>query len=233
MKQQLSILALVFSVFFSAFGFSQGSSAIFFSENGALFYLYLNNQLQNEIPQSQVKVENLILKDYQVTVEFKDITKDRVRTDLKIKQGRESVFVVFQENSGYSIDLYSKAKKGMYSPSQNEVIIERAGYKGKLSCPIAISDEEFSSMLETVANTDYPDAKLDLSKEIVSSNCITVNQLHQLMGSIDYEPEKIELAKFAYSYVFDRDNYINLADLFEYPDSKKEITNWIKLNIEK
>lgn len=233
MKRLLSILALISSIVAANSTIAQDATAVFFSESGDLFYLYMNNQLQNEVPLSQVKVDNLILKDYQVTVEFKDITKDRVRTDLKIKQGRESVFVVYQEKESFTIDLYSKAKRGMYSPSQTEVEIVRNGYEGRLGCPEVVSDDLFNQKLQLVENSDYPQEKLSLAKEIVTGNCISVDQLHKIMEAIDYEPEKIELAKYAFSFVFDRDNYINLADLFEYQGSKKEISDWIKVNIEK
>jgi len=205
------------------------TQVVFFTESGEPFYLYMNNQLQNRAPQTQVRVSNLVLKDYQVSIEFKDITKPIIRDDLKIKHGKETVYVIFQDKGTWEWDLYTKAKRGMYSPQTAPVsVAPYANYQGAVSCPTPMSKSAFEAALQDVEKQEFTQAREETSRQLLTTQCITVDQLRQLLKTIDYEADRTKLAKFAYSYVFDRENYYQLGDVFTYPQTLEEIQQYIQ-----
>lgn len=207
---------------------AQETKAVFFSENGASFSIYMNGQLMNDYPMNQVKVNNLILKDYQFKLVWQDIALPNIETILKVKSGRENVYVIYEDKGKMEVDLYAKAKKGMYSPVTSVPPAQRNGYEGSLGCRKALSNTDFESKLIEFNNLDYPADRISFVRRSLQDNCITVKQLKQLLAKVDYESDKVELAKFGYSYIFDRDNYSSLADLFEYPGAYDEIQSYIK-----
>lgn len=207
---------------------AQKTKAVFFSENGMPFSIFMNGQLMNDYPMNQVKVNNLILKDYQFKLVWQDITMPNIETILKVKSGRENVFVVFEEKGKIQVDLYAKAKKGMYSPASVILPAERNGYEGRLGCRKAISEAEFNTKLSELDDIKYPTDQVSFIKRSLQDQCFTVNQFKLFLSKIDYESDKVDLAKFGYSFIFDRGNYSSLADLFEYPGAFDEIEKHIE-----
>lgn len=211
--------------------YAQETRILVFSENGEPFYLYMNNQLQNKLPQKQVSVGNLVLKDYQITIEFQDIHKQKIRKDLRVKTGREEVYVVYSENGNYVLDYYTKAKKGMYSPSfSSPVLQELEMYQGKYGCAKPLSDELFNNHKNKVEQQVFEDAKYQASLNLIQTTCISSTQLGKLAILIEFETERLELLKKAYSYIYDRNNILNLSELFTFPESMNELKKHIHLH---
>jgi len=210
---------------------AQGTKAVFFSEDSKPFSVYLNGKLMNEYPMNQVTANQLVLKDYQFKLIWKDITQQKVETIIKVKQGRENVFVIYEEKGEMKIDLYGKAKRGMYSPAESIAPAERNGYSGALGCPRALSNNQYQEKTAEFNNLDYPADRMSFVKRVLQEQCLTVAQLKGLLTKVDYESDRVELAKFGYSYVFDRDNYSSLSDLFEYPGAYDEIQKYIEAQL--
>lgn len=210
---------------------AQETRILVFSENGESFYLYMNNQLQNKLPQKQVSVGNLVLKDYQVTIEFQDIHKQKIRKDLRVKSGKEEVYVVYNENGDYTLDYYTKAKKGMYSPSYSPPSLQELDmYQGKYGCAKPISDELFISHKNKIEQHMFEDAKYQASLSLAETTCLSSKQLSKLASLIEFETERLELLKKAYSYIYDRNNLLNLSELFTFPESMNEFKRHITLH---
>lgn len=210
---------------------AQETRIVVFSENGEPFYLYMNNQLQNKLPQKQVSVDNLVLKDYQITIEFQDIYKPKVRKDLRVKTGREEVYVVYFENEKYTLDYYTKAKKGMYSKTYSPTFAQEIEmYQGKYGCAKPISDELFNNHKNKIEQQIFEEAKYQASLNLAQTSCISSSQLGKLALLIEFETERLELLKKAYSYVHDRSNLLNLSELFTFPESMNEFRKHITLH---
>ena len=69
-------LATLFLVFFSFVAFGQYQSNVghltVFAESGDAFFMYLNGELQNEEPQTNIRIEDLDQKFYNVKIKFKN-----------------------------------------------------------------------------------------------------------------------------------------------------------------
>ena len=220
---------VILFLFCSILGFSQESKWVFFTENQEPFYLYINNQLQNRVPLQQVEADHLVLKEYQVTIEFKDITLGVIRQNIKTKKERETVYVVYN-NGGvdYEVDLYVKAKRGVYSPGVKvPQIADYEGYKGKVGCAQPVSEAKVNELVETLEGYTFGDQGAESIRAFIKNHCVTVAQFKKMLKTVDFEDNKLSLAKYAFSYVFDRENYYLIHNLFDYPYSVEDLNNYI------
>jgi hypothetical protein len=107
MKKQILILSLALVGFFNAF--TQNAELVVFSEFGEKFKLYLNNRVQNETPQSNVKVTDLSQEFYKARIEFEEKGKGILNKNLAVKPGMEVVYMIKQGRKGYVVRYRSES----------------------------------------------------------------------------------------------------------------------------
>ena len=83
-------------------------------------------------------------------------------------------------------------------------------------------------MANTIENQSFSDDKVRVSKQIIRTNCITLDQLLQLLEQFDFDGGKLEIAKFAYDYVYDLENYYKVYNVFSFSSSGKELDEYIQ-----
>lgn len=101
------------------------------------------------------------------------------------------------------------------------------GYNGPIGCPWPMDQGQFATAQQTVAANSWEETKLIVSKQIISANCLTCAQVRVLMGLMDWEESKLDLAKFAYGYTYDLGNYYQLNSAFEWEASTTELSRFI------
>jgi hypothetical protein len=201
------------------------TSITVYAENGQPFFLFLNNKQINDIPTNRVTASELILKDYSIALKWKDITQPDLEDVVKVKPNAVREFIVQPSKKGFVINEAGTSKKGQGITTVSASADESS--KGSHSCPTPVSDAEFIALQEKLSRLDYPQDKVSLAKDKIINGCYTVKQLGILLSLLDYESDKSELAKFAYSYIYDRKNYSDLAGLFEYPGAFDEILRYL------
>ncbi len=202
------------------------TSITVYAENNELFYLFLNNEQINEVPASRVSVSDLILKDYRVSLKWKDITQPGLEDVVKVKQNAERVFIITSGKKGFEIKESGTSKKG--EGLQASRLSGGKTQQEVHSCLAPVGEAEFSALTDKLKTLDYPQDKVSLTKNKITTACYTVNQLGVLLSLLDYESDKTEVAKYAYSYIYDKKNYPNLAGLFEYPGAYEDIQRYLK-----
>jgi len=93
----------------------------------------------------------------------------------------------------------------------------------------------------TVSNTDYNQIKSSIEKERFASTkvtvakqalqakkCFTVEQIIGVLQLFTFEDNKLEMAKFAYDYCIDRENYYRVNDVFTFSSSKDELSRFLQ-----
>lgn len=116
------------------------------------------------------------------------------------------------------------------APTQNESKPEPvyvAGYSGKVGCTPPTSSERLEGMAKTVENQSFGDDKVRVTKQILRTNCITLDQLIIILNKFDWDDGKLEIAKFAYDYVYDLENYYKVYDLFSFSSSGEELEEFL------
>ncbi len=61
----------------------------------------------------------------------------------------------------------------------------------------------------------------------MNSNCLLCSQVKQIMNLLDFENNKLELAKWAYGHTYDIGNYYMLNDAFDFESTIEELSSYI------
>ncbi len=101
------------------------------------------------------------------------------------------------------------------------------GYSGNVGCPWPMKPQDFQRAKHSIENADFSSDKQTIAKQIVSSNCLTAEQVKQIVSLFDFESGKLEFAKFAYTHTYDIGNYFIINDAFDFSSSIKELDEYI------
>ncbi len=91
--------------------------------------------------------------------------------------------------------------------------------------PMRLSD--FKSALETIKNAAYEDAKFATAKGLLSSNCLSSEQVSLVCRQFGFEKTKLDFAKCAYPHTTDPGNFIKLTNVFGSQASKTDLSKFI------
>ncbi len=106
-----------------------------------------------------------------------------------------------------------------YSESSSSGGSVQAAPKKASRCDYATSSADFSKIKNNISANNFEDTKLTVAKDIIKSKCLTAMQIHDVMKLFNFEDNRLELAKYAYNYVFDKDNYYEVYKAFQFNSS--------------
>ena len=112
------------------------------------------------------------------------------------------------------------------TPADEIIYVE--GYDGDIGCEIPVNSNRFESMLATIKNQDFASSKKRVAKQIISSNCILTDNLVEILNLFDFESSKLEVAKFAYDYTYDIENYYKINNVFDFESSKEKLDKYLQ-----
>lgn len=101
------------------------------------------------------------------------------------------------------------------------------GYSGKIGCPMPMSPVDFGDMKETVRSKDFENTKLTIAKQVLQNNCLTSQQVKEVLSLFYFETTKVDYAKYAYDHTYDIGNYYKINDAFEFESSVTDLNNYI------
>ena len=106
---------------------------------------------------------------------------------------------------------------------------QQTTYVEDTRCPGgAMASHEFSSAKGSIESKTFEDDKLKVAKQITRNNCLSSDQVAQVMGLFTFEDSRVEYAMFAYDYVYDANNYYKVNDAFEFSFSIDELDEYIE-----
>jgi hypothetical protein len=74
----------------------------------------------------------------------------------------------------------------------------------------------------------FDSEKLREAKQAAGLECFTSKQIAAITSGFIYDETRIDFAKFAYKYAFDKANYAQLKESFLSEDSWEEVADYIK-----
>jgi hypothetical protein len=108
-------------------------------------------------------------------------------------------------------------------------IIYVPDYAGQVGCVPPVTPERFENMMRTIEDEVFESAKLRIAKQIIkTNNCMTVNQLVQILRLFDFDENKLKLAKYAYDYVYDIENFYKVNNVFDFDSYKNKLDRYIR-----
>jgi hypothetical protein len=90
-----------------------------------------------------------------------------------------------------------------------------------------MNDQNFRQLKQMVQQETFDDRRLELLRSALPDNAVSSNQVLELMQILSFEKNKLELAKFAYRYTTDRNNYFLVQDGLLFSNSKAELSRYI------
>lgn len=93
--------------------------------------------------------------------------------------------------------------------------------------PAGMAPHTFVALRNSVAAQGFDSNRLSIAMQGVRMNGATSAQVAELMGLLSFESRRLELAKFAYAYVADPQNYFLVNDRFSFSSSVRELNRHI------
>lgn len=87
---------------------------------------------------------------------------------------------------------------------------------------------DFSSAKSSISSKTFEDSKITMAKQIIKANCLKSEQVKQIMKMMGYEDSRLEIAKFAYPYCYDKNNYYKVNDAFQFELTIDELNEFIE-----
>jgi len=91
-----------------------------------------------------------------------------------------------------------------------------------------MSSVDFTRAKQTLRNEMFENTRVDLAKQIINSNYFTSQQVKELLLLFTFENNKLDLAKYAYGYTVDKNNYYLVSDQFTFSNNKDELARYIR-----
>ena len=218
-------------IFISNSGLPQDTKAVFFSYDLGKFYLYVNDQLVERSPSTQITYTSLGITKLKIKIVFQNHNLKPVTGDVKLKSNKVQVFVIFKEDGNIIFKPHEKVKKGQYKPGYvSKHYNSEPTYKGRLGCDSPCDNQLIENAIFQINYETTGMAKFTVASELVKNNCITVDDLASILKAFSNESDKVEFAKFAWAYIYDQENYFLLSSVFDYPQTLEEINTFVTSN---
>jgi hypothetical protein len=86
---------------------------------------------------------------------------------------------------------------------------------------------DFDQLKNTIERLSFESTKMQVARQALSMNSVTSRQVAELISLMTFESSKLELAKFAYHHMIDKQNYFILNDAFSFESSIHELNDFI------
>lgn len=300
MKKTTLLLLLAFS----AFSFAQPGQAghlTIFSEDGDKFTLILNGEVVNDVPQTNLRVEDLNQPYYNAKIRFADqslaevgknnlmitdadgnfadvtykIKRDKNKTGkmklnyfsaVPVQPGfvpASNVHVIHygaprpagtvtqtttttttggsmgvgMNVDGINVGITINDSMGGISQTttttttqtshagQMEEAPRGCGGRGPSSC---MRPGDFNAAMSTIKGQSFEETRLKTAKQVVSANCLNVDQIMSIANTFSFEDNKLEFAKYAYDYCTEPRNYFKLNGIFSFSSNAEELSDYVQ-----
>ncbi len=92
-----------------------------------------------------------------------------------------------------------------------------------------VTDTDFQQIKNAINKESSSNVKITLTKEILAAKkCFTCKQVKEIVQLMSFESGKLEIAKYAYEFTTDKENYYTVADAFSFSSSKEDLMIFIQ-----
>ncbi len=94
-------------------------------------------------------------------------------------------------------------------------------------CHIPMQQNDFNSLKSQINAKYFDSSRLTLAKQACRYNCMTSDQIRDICRMLSYESNRLEFAKYAFEYCYDRYRYYMVGQSFTYSSSVDELNRFI------
>lgn len=91
-----------------------------------------------------------------------------------------------------------------------------------------VCERSFASMLDAIEARSFDSDRQVLAKQMIRDRVLSADQVRRILLSFSFESSRLEIAKFAYRYTFDKANYYVVNDSFTFSSSVRELDMFIR-----
>lgn len=92
---------------------------------------------------------------------------------------------------------------------------------------IGMHPDVFESALRSIELQSFDSDRIRVAKQIIRSNGVSSFQVAEIMQVLSFESSRLEIAKFAYQFVGDPENFYIVNDVFWFSSSVRELDSYI------
>lgn len=91
-----------------------------------------------------------------------------------------------------------------------------------------MSPRDFNAAVSTIKAQSFEETKLKTAKQVISANCLNVDQVMQIANTFNFEDNKLEFVKYAYDYCIEPRNYFKLNGIFSFSSNAEELSDYVQ-----
>jgi len=111
-------------------------------------------------------------------------------------------------------------------PANNQPTNATIGGNG--NCTRSMDAASFGKAKQSISSKGFDDTRLSTAKQVAKANCLSTDQIQEIMAIFGFEDSRLDFAKFAYDYCFDQNNYFNVSQGFTFDSSTEELNEYIE-----
>ena len=112
-------------------------------------------------------------------------------------------------NNGYPADRYPDNDR--FDPSRS-----------------AMDVQSFEMLKRALSRENFENSRLEIAKSSIDRNNFSTLQVRDLILLFSFESNKLDVAKYAYGKVVDKNNFFQVYDAFSFSSSKEDLANYIR-----
>lgn len=92
----------------------------------------------------------------------------------------------------------------------------------------ALKETDFNDAKLFIKASAYADSRLSIAKQVAESNCITTQQLTEILSLFKHENSRLDFLMYAYDYVIDITNYGTAVNSLRYEFTRDKFLAFLK-----
>lgn len=88
-----------------------------------------------------------------------------------------------------------------------------------------MDNSEFDRLKTSIQGASFESTKSNIAKQGMMNNDLSINQIAEILRLFSFESTKLEVARYAYDYTSDKNEFYQLANEFTFDSNKNEITH--------
>jgi hypothetical protein len=233
---------------FAQSSFAQNYGFSIYSENGEKFDLFTNYKRKTPQAANEVTVLGFRKNIVSARIDFERNTMPEINQQIIMRdgfisryrivnRGRKNAELVFEgyenlpqydddntttivsiEKERPLVDDYDKHNYRDYEPYKQHP-------KNAYNQPV--DNAGFALIMKNLQGLSFDTEKISRAKQIVESNILTSTQVKEMLTTFDFDSRRLEFAKYAYNYVYDKNMYFIVNESFDFSSNGKQLDEYI------
>ncbi|MFB6257463.1 MAG: DUF4476 domain-containing protein [Flavobacteriales bacterium] len=231
---------------------AQGSAALtIYDEDRVPFSLSLDGkEKRNPSPKGRLNVDSIKGGDHRILISYPDTTIPDLEQEIVLPSHVSKTFALrAKEGQGErELSLVSKVKRegkgsgegqkdgktDVEMMTSDETVIPEVdsnfidSYKGASGCSDPIRGKQFKRILNEVKGATFEKERIRTAKELIAKRCVLSSQIAALMRTLNYDDNRLDLAKYAYAKTFDQKNYDVVRKALAFDSMQKKLDHYLE-----